>query len=52
MYYTHQYLTNRGLLITPFHNMMLVPPMATDDDIDHLIGAWGDCLAEMVELAG
>lgn len=51
MYYTHQYLTNRGLLITPFHNMMLVPPMATDDHIDQLVRVWGDCLAEMVELA-
>lgn len=52
IYYTHQYLTNRGLLITPFHNMMLVAPMATDEDIDRLIWAWTDCLAEMVELAG
>ncbi|MEE4136934.1 MAG: transaminase [Desulforhopalus sp.] len=52
MYYTHQYLTNRGLLITPFHNMMLVAPMTTDEDIDRLIGTWTDCLAEMVELAG
>lgn len=51
MYYTHQYLTNRGLLITPFHNMMLVPPMASDEQIDQLIAAWTDCLAEMVGLA-
>lgn len=47
MYYTHVYLANRGLLITPFHNMMLVPPVATDADIDRLIQGWGDCLAEI-----
>lgn len=50
MYYTHQYLTNRGILITPFHNMMLVPPVASDQDIDMLVKLWGDCLEEMVML--
>ncbi|WP_321530696.1 transaminase [uncultured Desulfuromonas sp.] len=49
MYYTHIYLANRGVLITPFHNMMLVPPVATDEDIDCLIQLWHDCLAELVE---
>ena len=47
MYYTHSYLANRGILITPFHNMMLIPPVATDKDIDKLIGAWDECLSEM-----
>ena len=47
MYYTHIYLANRGLLITPFHNMMLIPPIATDADIDRLIQGWDDCLAEI-----
>lgn len=50
MYYTHSFLCNRGLLITPFHNMMLVPPVATDADIDKLIKAWDDCLTEMAAL--
>lgn len=48
MYYTHIYLANRGILITPFHNMMLIPPVATDADIDRLIQGWDDCLAELV----
>jgi glutamate-1-semialdehyde 2,1-aminomutase len=43
-------LTNRGLLITPFHNMMLIPPVATEADIDLLIKCWNDCLAEIAEL--
>lgn len=50
MYYTHSFLANRGILITPFHNMMLIPPVATDADIDKLIQAWDDCLTEMAEL--
>lgn len=48
MYYTHIYLANRGLLITPFHNMMLIPPVATDEDIDRLLKCWEDCLSELV----
>jgi glutamate-1-semialdehyde 2,1-aminomutase len=50
MYYTHLFLTNGGLLITPFHNMMLIPPVATEADIDLLIKGWDDCLAEIAEL--
>jgi glutamate-1-semialdehyde 2,1-aminomutase len=49
MYYTHVFLANRGLLITPFHNMMLVPPMASNADIDHLIKGWEECLAEIAD---
>lgn len=48
MYYTHLYLANRGVLITPFHNMMLVPPMATDADIDRIVQLWDDCMAELI----
>jgi glutamate-1-semialdehyde 2,1-aminomutase len=48
-YYTHLFLSNQGLLITPFHNMMLVPPVATDTEIDRLIQGWDDCLAEIAE---
>lgn len=44
MYYTHLYLLNRGLLITPFHNMMLIPPMATGKDIDLLIDELDACM--------
>ncbi|MEG0392644.1 MAG: aspartate aminotransferase family protein, partial [Anaerovoracaceae bacterium] len=51
MYYTHVYLSNRGILITPFHNMMLISPVTSDEDIDRLIKAWEDCLAEIVEVS-
>lgn len=50
MYYTHSFLSNRGILITPFHNMMLIPPVASDADIDKLIEVWDDCITEMAEL--
>jgi glutamate-1-semialdehyde 2,1-aminomutase len=32
-------LLNRGLLITPFHNMMLVCPDTSTADVLRLIGA-------------
>jgi glutamate-1-semialdehyde 2,1-aminomutase len=32
--YLHLYLGNRGVLITPFHNMMLTCPATTADDVD------------------
>ena len=45
--YTHLYLANRGILVTPFHNMMLVSPVTTADDIDLLVGLWEACMAEL-----
>ena len=51
MYYTHIYLSNRGILITPFHNMMLISPVTSDEDIDRLIRVWDDCIAELVEVS-
>jgi glutamate-1-semialdehyde 2,1-aminomutase len=38
----HLYLLNRGLLITPFHNMMLVCPETTAADVDALIAGFCD----------
>ena len=40
----HLYLLNRGLLITPFHNMLLVSPATTDSDISHLLAVFDDCV--------
>lgn len=51
IYYTHLFLMNQGLLITPFHNMMLVPPMATANDIDCLINAWDACMKQLAEVS-
>ncbi|HEX7994262.1 MAG TPA: transaminase, partial [Streptosporangiaceae bacterium] len=32
--YLHLYMANRGVLITPFHNMALMCPATTDADVD------------------
>jgi glutamate-1-semialdehyde 2,1-aminomutase len=43
----HLSLLNRGLLITPFHNMMLVCPDTTDADVDRLVAAMDGALAQL-----
>ena len=43
----HLYLLNRGVLITPFHNMMLVCPQTGPADVARLLRAFDDCLAEL-----
>ncbi|MES2740655.1 MAG: aspartate aminotransferase family protein [Pseudomonadota bacterium] len=40
----HLYLLNRGYLITPFHNMLLVCPHTSENDIDGLLHAFDECL--------
>ena len=49
--YTHLYLANRGVLVTPFHNMMLVSPVTSDEDVDLLVNLWDDCMAELATVA-
>ncbi|NDV13193.1 aspartate aminotransferase family protein [Crenobacter caeni] len=43
----HLYLLNRGLLITPFHNMMLVCPDTRPADIARFIAVFDALLAEL-----
>ena len=43
----HLGLLNRGCLIAPFHNMMLVSPVTTDAQIDRLIAAFADVLCAL-----
>jgi glutamate-1-semialdehyde 2,1-aminomutase len=43
----HLGLLNRGCLIAPFHNMMLVSPVTTNSQIDHLITAFADVILEL-----
>ena len=35
-------LVNRGVLIAPFHNMMLVSPATEKTQVDRLVAAFGD----------
>ncbi|WP_440026465.1 hypothetical protein [Chromobacterium amazonense] len=38
------YLLNRGLLITPFHNMLLLSPHTTAQDVDRLLAVFDQWL--------
>ncbi|NOU24750.1 MAG: aspartate aminotransferase family protein [Methylotenera sp.] len=40
----HLYLLNRGVLLTPFHNMMLICPATRHEDIDKLLQVFNQCL--------
>ena len=44
----HLFLMNRGVLITPFHNMMLCCPGTTAGDVDQHNAAFEDLVAELV----
>ena len=44
----HLYLLNRGVLITPFHNMMLVCPDTTDAHVGQLLGALETAIEELI----
>ena len=43
----HLYLLNRGVLLTPFHNMMLCSPATVSEHIDGLTTTLGGCLDEL-----
>ena len=43
----HTMLLNRGCLIAPFHNMMLVSPATKKAQIDRLIAAFDETLSEL-----
>ena len=44
----HRYLLNRGVIITPFHNMMLICPATTQAHVDQLIDSLDGCIAELM----
>jgi glutamate-1-semialdehyde 2,1-aminomutase len=47
----HLGLLNRGVMITPFHNMMLICPQTTDEDVAQLIGALDEVLLQITPKA-
>ncbi|MBO9523131.1 MAG: aminotransferase class III-fold pyridoxal phosphate-dependent enzyme [Nocardioidaceae bacterium] len=46
--YLHLYLLNRGVLLTPFHNMALMCPATTAADVDLHLDLFGDAVALLV----
>ena len=47
----HLYLLNRGVLITPFHNMALMSPATTAEDVDRHTQVFGEAVDELVGAA-
>ncbi len=43
----HLWVMNRGVLMTPFHNMALMSPVTTEADIDRHTGAFDEALAAL-----
>lgn len=44
----HLYCLNRGVMITPFHNMMLTSPATTAADVERHNNIFGDCIRELL----
>jgi glutamate-1-semialdehyde 2,1-aminomutase len=47
--FMHLYALNRGILLTPFHNMALMSPSTTATDIDHHTKVFTSAIAELTE---
>src|SRR5688500_20115005 len=45
--FLHLYALNRGVLITPFHNMALVSPATTAADVDRQTEVFASALGEL-----
>lgn len=45
--YLHLHALNRGLLLTPFHNMALMSPATTEADVDRHTAAFAECAGEL-----
>jgi glutamate-1-semialdehyde 2,1-aminomutase len=43
----HLYLLNRGIALTPFHNMTLICPQTSEADVDRLVVVFGEALDEL-----
>ena len=46
--YIHLYMQNRGILITPFHNMALMSPATTELDVDRHTAVFAEMASELI----
>ena len=46
--YLHVYLANRGILMTPFHNMALMSPATTKEDVDKHHEVFSEAVGQLV----
>jgi glutamate-1-semialdehyde 2,1-aminomutase len=49
--FIHLYLLNRGVLITPFHNMALMSPATTAEDVDRHTEVFGEAVDRLIGAA-
>jgi glutamate-1-semialdehyde aminotransferase len=47
--FMHLYALNRGILLTPFHNMALMSPATTEADIDHHTQIFSAAVHELIQ---
>lgn len=47
--YMHLYMLNRGILMTPFHNMALIAPETTEADVDYHTQTFREAVKTLVE---
>lgn len=45
--FLHLYLVNRGILLTPFHNMALMSPVTTTEDVDVHLAVLEEAIREL-----
>ena len=45
--FTHLFMLNRGVLLTPFHSMMLLSPATQTGDVDRLLAAFDELCATL-----
>jgi len=50
--YLHTFMANRGVLLTPFHNMALMCPATTDQDVDLHTELFGAAVQELLGVSG
>ncbi len=49
--YMHLYALNRGILLTPFHNMALMSPATTEADVDRHTEVFRDAVLELAAVS-
>jgi glutamate-1-semialdehyde 2,1-aminomutase len=47
--YMHLHALNRGILLTPFHNMALMCPATSSDDVDRHTTAFNEAVEALVD---
>ncbi|MBA3689887.1 MAG: aspartate aminotransferase family protein [Actinobacteria bacterium] len=46
--FIHLFLLNRGILLTPFHNMALMSPATTAEDVDRHTAVFGEAVEDLL----